>query len=293
MALRVLVHLGVHKTGTTAFQRLMVSNKDAFQENNIVCKVRSPELNQFTRPFVKKIESGCEDLAPEFEYIKSLSQGRRGVLISDEDILGNLRPHAWDKLYPDAHKVVLSLKDMFSASEMMFLVSVRSYADYLNSCYIQRLKLGASDEEAAYTNFYKNKNCSWPEFVERIKLAAAPFPVKIFKYHSGVVSDLASTTADFLGIGRILDKTENKAANPSYSDVAIRIAKIANSELTSAGKKELRRFLERNFPRTPSDKFSVFSDEERAEMSERFSEDWKRLAGTSISTPDPVSMPHE
>ncbi len=183
--MRVILHAGFHKTGTTTVQQ-------ALRRNRAMLK---PHLRVLLRP---RMVAACEaargysasgdalDLAL-FQYeIAQLAEGwgatdPRPLLLASEDLAGHMPGRHGLRDYRAAPALMRGLAETIEAvlpgAEMVFYFSTRAAQPWLASCHAQhlaasRMTLDAGDYAARY-----GASADLDGVVDLISAAVAPWPV--------------------------------------------------------------------------------------------------------------------
>lgn len=254
---KAVIHLGVHKTGTTQLQSTLKINRQALADESIISPTRSA-LNPLSKA-VRSAKRGEEEggsLRDQFGAmyrgeIALLKQeaGRPDLVISDEDMLGMPNLARKEVLYPKAFDAVSLLAKVVEVRQRLWLITIRDLADFIESSYVQQLKMGAHLSMPAYLKRFPAVDLKWSELLQRIAKAVPNSDILSVHLYDGRNTNpkLIGNICDFLG--RLpLPETPPSVANPGYSEKGIALARAANRALdTNEDKRRVRRFIERSF----------------------------------------------
>lgn len=175
--MKVFIHLGAHKTGTTYFQGLMEHNLKVLAKNGIgffpIGKFRRNILPEaLGHPSV----INCLGVRAQESY----SENIENLLVSEENIIGTCpQIIATGRLYPNAGKNI----HRYSGEGVSFLLCVRNMVNFLPSAWAESLRSSSS-----YTSFeefmekVKIENFSWFDVVRNIQQAAEGCKIYVWRY---------------------------------------------------------------------------------------------------------------
>ena len=278
MIKKAVIHLGAYKTGTTSLQHHLRANAKTLSKAGVATIARQPKLLPVSLSLKRKMLNEIRDLEDEWRTLLKMDNASADRLIfSDEDLMDRFRPERWECLYPNAQMTVRGISQSLSETEARFILTIRDYADFLDSCYIQRLKMGMHYSAEDFKSRLHITSFSWVDLVERVRDACHPFGLSVFQFDRHVNERIMHHIQDFLDLPP-LEFKDTKTINDRYSDIAIMVAQIANRSLASAGKKALRKFLQTHMKKKDTDRFTLFSQHERAQLNEKFSADVSRIS---------------
>jgi len=130
------LHLGVHKTASTHLQKYWLSC-NALSEG-----VHCPPL-EAVRAHVTPVAAHAEPavLRGARQWLDEACEGRRRVVLSDENILGSCETNfVRQALYPDARARLERIAQLVGERPLRVLVSVRGYGDYLRSAWCEVIR---------------------------------------------------------------------------------------------------------------------------------------------------------
>ena len=130
------LHLGAHKTASTHLQKYW------FACNALADGVHCPPL-EAVRAHVTPVAAHAAPAALRGarRWLEGLCEGRRRVVLSDENILGTCDANfARQALYPDARARLERLAPLLADRPLRVLISVRGYADYLRSAWCEVIR---------------------------------------------------------------------------------------------------------------------------------------------------------
>jgi len=171
--MKILVHLGVHKTATTFIQSQLANNRAELSDKGYgvagIWVVRKrftylfdklsffdPVWRFLTRPILRR----------RLERIIGKSSTADTFLLSDENLLGLISANYWrGALYPWAGMRVKILKSLFGARETHFFLCIRRYPDYLTSSWLQMASKGKAPAFDKYLEKFPPEGRGWSDIV--------------------------------------------------------------------------------------------------------------------------------
>jgi hypothetical protein len=130
------LHLGVHKTASTHLQKYWLACSARSQG---VHYLRLDEVRSHVTPVAAHAEPAA--LRAARHWLDEACEGRRRVVLSDENILGSCETNfARQALYPDARQRLERIGMLVGDRPLRVLVSVRGYADYLRSAWCEVMR---------------------------------------------------------------------------------------------------------------------------------------------------------
>lgn len=223
----VHLHVGVHKTGSTFLQRVFLASLSESRSTDIVY-LSFADVRRRVTPAVLQASKGIGGLGGvglrdcQAFLVDSMASAE-SILLSDENILGSLYRFSRETgVYPSAHKnlkVIASLLE--STVDIVIYVSVRNYASWLESVYLQFLK--KRKKLILFEDFIRLacvESISWYSLVCRLTDAIPSARIVLWRYEdffddnqrildgiAGILGDAKLTLVDFEG-------------NPSLSVIA-------------------------------------------------------------------------
>lgn len=226
----VILHIGLHKTGTRFLKRLVFAELDSRQFNH------NPEgLWRALRRAVR--EPGNEALADQArEQIRAwrASGDQRTLLLSEPHISGDMYGSHYD--YPDNLALV---QELFPEATVIYVV--RRQSDWLHSAYRQQLVKGVGVPMEVFLNWYdgafRPRVARWvygARNVEALTLrmldiyrdfAAAYGARNVYLFRQedlrGRTAEVQARLAEALGIDSLPASTRRLSQNRSYSALGI------------------------------------------------------------------------
>lgn len=163
---RVVVHLGPHKTGSSAIQKSLDSAPDILERAGI-CFLRNFQTHDVARALAAERFGEAKELLTPLSEIISASPADC-VVLSQEDFCGRLIGNSpRRRTYPKLTKNLRILARLLKPHDVTFAFFLRQEDEWLRSCYHQHLKYRTrfcryEDFEAHY-----GADLSWGSVLER------------------------------------------------------------------------------------------------------------------------------
>lgn len=282
--MKVVLHLGAHKTGSTFIQNTMKENLNLLSGQGVAYFGGEDARINFTRDIVYPA-AGLR--ASELSYDELLincrrllhekAEKHRALFISNENILGYCDLiKSGGYIYPRSSSVLVFLREVLVEWDVKVHFFIRNYADFIESTYIQKIKEGLHYEFEEYRRVCTIEKISWVTAIEDIWSCFGEENVRIVKYEDFKCDqekylDYALGALGCSGVK--LNFTKERDVNPSYSAVALDLAKHANKILKQNDLKDYRGFLTKRFPSNVYGKPPLLSDSEKKEFSKKYMHD--------------------
>jgi hypothetical protein len=283
MAERVVLHLGAHKTGTTALQEFFSSHLEEMSggESDWI------PLLTMRRSYTERLCGDEASIAGVREEIRAMPS--RTVVLSDENIAGPLHQEK-GAIYPDAGSRVGRLSDVLRHELTDIVFVVRNPARYLPSLYLEDMHfaplvpfeqwLGAIDPYTISIHDLLAWRTSVPDHVRTHILS--------YEGRGGGFDDIVRDVAEVVGVERIDDealRSSRSRTNTSISSGDLRAAHLlsrlagpgaAHAFLAKYNRGPLAKARTRLRPFGTS-RFAPFSEDEVAAMTARYRADLEAL----------------
>lgn len=172
--MKVFIHFGAHKTGTTYLQRLMAGNSDFFNRRNsrfLAKKNAKPAINSLIQ-WHWDLNKGADAPENPDEFVKFLKELKSGpgesVFLSYEGLLGRMDLGRTGSIYPSAHLSSKLIKEQLGGCDIKVAFCIRDYSDFVESCYKWLVKDGI---QRSFDKFYEGidkSSLSWIPVVQAL-----------------------------------------------------------------------------------------------------------------------------
>jgi len=197
---KIFIHAGLHKTGTTALQFALNSNRNALQQQGFYYPSSGiPAKYHGHHNFAWQLARDRR-FRPEYGDIRALLKEIEGVkedniILSSEDFESSLlHPHRMQKI---------SNNFLQNNAKVCIVIYIRSQVDYLQSLYFELLKWGLGDEFYAFArrvaSTHKIEYKDWQFLFNYAEIAKTLQPLKgleiVFRDYEDLVDN--NTVSDF------------------------------------------------------------------------------------------------
>jgi hypothetical protein len=279
--MRVVIHVGAHKTGTSLLQRYF---------NDDPLKTRARGISNITRDDASRLVGWGDLLHERPELLANrlrteLAMRPSVVFMSHENTLG--RPFLPDRpgLYPNAAWCADALAKACDGFDPHIVFYVRPVADYLESYYLQTIHQGASHSFEEWYDTLSGPH-RWTPVVQALDDAFGADRV-----HVGDFTEINVSQNQFLeqfmtraGIPQPPTVNYEPVRNPSVSARGLEIALAINPHLkTAAERKAVRLFLQKHFSNQVEDRARPMAEELRRSITEESAEELQALAARAAA----------
>ncbi|WP_139310449.1 hypothetical protein [Photobacterium proteolyticum] len=261
--MKVFLHAGLHKTGSTAIQSYLKLNNDELKYNNIYYDNELSGRSQVDINF-------CIDMDRNIREAYSL--GAVNYIISNERLLGTPR-NGYNTAKDNATLIVNTLQSI-DFVEFELIIFVRRQDDFFKSSYIQQIKQG---ESLSFDEYFNKKVIDSFDWLELYRILHIIFDGRInfleysnkFEYNPHHIYNEADRVFE---LPSELTR-ENKNFNPSYGDLALNIALQFNQKFNGKEKnrnKWLREILQRELNNVNTSKVHIIDNSRLLEITKRY-----------------------
>lgn len=272
------LHIGTHKTGSTAIQHYLHQNKDSLKKNRVHHLHNTGAfkplmlLDSFDRKVISKARA---DLLSSIK--KSGANHGDSIVISWEGFSGNpLLGYSNSSAIAD---LVQKITDGLNAHIIIYL---RRQDAFIQSLYTQSIHEGGSLEFSDFLNRLPKNSFNWLDFIKPYKNALAPEKLHIRSYDSCTSKGPEGLLVDFMSCLGLcyFEASQNRPPTPNrgYSRSALEIARICNVVFTNPEKTMLREVLQRSSAKRLFKDYSLMSPDDRARCAQYFSKTNKQLS---------------
>ncbi|HHX89787.1 MAG TPA: hypothetical protein GX700_08465 [Paracoccus sp.] len=187
--MRIIVHIGAHKTASTHLQMAMGRAGDRLKARGVA--YFGPEaLRRRGLGVPEYLSAGAED-PDHAERIRAAladqppDRPRDRLVLSDENLLGNahnVELIRTARLYPRAPERLARLAPLLPAGEVVLALAIRNPAGFLASAYAQRLMSGRLQTYSDYAQGLDPARLSWADLIERVMAALPRATCHVWRY---------------------------------------------------------------------------------------------------------------
>lgn len=263
----IFFHVGIHKTASTSIQHaLRTSSLDAESEGWVLLRPKIDFLRQIMHAN-EYSQQLSDSLSSRLDLVLARYPNANRIILSYEGLSGE--PTAG---YLNSYVTAQILKTASAGLDAKVILYLRRQDDWLESLYTQTIQQGESHNfEGFLENFFVPGALNYNRMLCDFEHEFGVNNLIVRSYHSppqdGIIADF----------GRIIDSSKLEkftsiAMNPSYSKLAVDIAKFANPNLSISQKRILRSALQGVMSKARCESFSFFKGSERESFMKRFYE---------------------
>ena len=285
---KIYFHIGAHKTASSFLQANLRTHQDAISCAGLDVILRQEILKT---PFAKELGDVAHGRrSPNIVSSKSsknirkiLSRKKGNVLIANEDLISSLKVQDF---YQNIENSVSYICKILPDFDVYFVLYIRRQADYLESVYMQYVHLGRNLKFDRFMKRTEDVDFSWLRVVEGIASGVPQKHIIVRPFET--IREIGSDDffREFLSLCGV-ENTERfeaqkeastgRAANRSYGELGMKIARQVNPMLNEQERKLLRRFLQEYFSTATHPRAVLFSPEARARIFEEYASSNRRL----------------
>jgi hypothetical protein len=272
---KIHLHLGAHKTGTTYMQAALAANREPLAEAGVGFLPLTPFRNAITQNLMSL---GPGEFSARKLIERFLPNGRQtgdgGIVMSDENLIGS--PGELVRtgiLYQNARLRSEQLQRILAGHEVALFFSVRSYDTYFASMYCEALR--HSKEFIRFVDFrarINNERSRWPVVLEEILAGMQPSDVYLWRYE-----DFRPNAAQIirrLAFGRDAPADGGGAERLSFSQTAVDVLTMIADRHGAATAGQLVNTFSDKLPKGAEfETFDPWTDRQRRELTVAYEED--------------------
>ena len=271
---QLLVHIGTHKTGTTAIQNALRANKKLLAKHDCTYVDEAYELSRRLK------ESGLP--GAEFEAVKKAfndlvnrAPGKR-VILSSEQFAGTIL-----KNYTDSSFIAERLRAIFPGHKLSVIVYFRRQDRFIESAYTQFIQQGQSWSFDRFRDFADFSEFDWNTVVESYRKYFKVVDIHIFDRSLLAGGDVVIDFFTWLGLPTDRRLRIIQGSNYGFSRTAVEVARVGNSYLDDTAKQHLYTMLQSRDSRQSYDNNPFFSSQEREALLAHYRPANRKLAAVA------------
>ena len=225
----IKLYIGAHKTATTHLQGILQSNREALHKHHI--KLSTPDTIRET--WMSSFLDYCNtENSHTLEYLRSELPSDKTWLIAEENFSGvSYDLQIYSGIYPHLERRLRSFKHIFESTEIEVFFSVRSYASYYRSSYLEVVR---NKGYIPFSHFYNKSRFESNNWVSVIKQFVSVFPeqkITLWRYEDlKQILPEAINKITGLTIGdQLLSNYKVEITRPSISAKTIHILETLSS----------------------------------------------------------------
>lgn len=180
MTRQVFFHVGAHKAASTTIQNNLKLNRGLLSGSiDLIPVLVSDYPDSYFFRFFLDLSDGTIDCNDEVAFDQMVSKARasfeeiltgldssKSVFFSYEGFLGYCRLHEYKALYPHSRFVFKALRKIASGYDVKVVLIIRRQDAYIESCYLQQLKVGRCLDFNSYFSSLSLDSFSWFRIAE-------------------------------------------------------------------------------------------------------------------------------
>ncbi len=179
----IMLHVGAHRCASTTFQSFLWANRIQLAGEGLTCWTPKRTRDGLMRGLMQ--HPAIISIADERNGLRSIGRmriemdrlsrnGQRGLLISEENLIGSIMNNMLDtRLYPLLRERLMRFEPAFEGRRLRIGLCVRSYEDYWTSCLANLVTRGRMVPDADLLDFLTTQPRRWRTMVRDI---ASVFP---------------------------------------------------------------------------------------------------------------------
>lgn len=235
---RVYIHIGTHKTGSTAIQQAFSKGAEGL--------VRLGFRDDIARDSWTQSDAGnlAAHLRAQIVPSKPLN-----YLLSTERFCGEPLQG-----YADAGVIAPRVQDISRDFDPRIVVFLRRQDDFIESLYTQMIHQGGSQTFPEFLETIRPEIMNWHRLLEDYAAVFGRENIIVRRYHPDFYPEPQSLLTDFCSIvgvdpATLAGKQAAKTPNQGYSREALEVALLCNPHLDESGRGYLRKLLQKISPK--------------------------------------------
>ncbi len=256
---KLFLHIGSHKTGSTAIQQAF---KEGAQGPLGEGLVRLTECELVARATWDPTEG--DKIIAALRAKISKYPGKRFVM-SSEEFSGNPLTG-----YADASVMASRLRGVTRDFDVTVIVFVRRQDDFIESLYTQMIHQGSFESFDEFMQKMRPGCMDWQALLESYAQVFGRENMVVRRYHPDFYPGpdcLLKDFCDIVGVNpEVLKQKLNAVRNQGYSTEAVELARICNPHLDKDHRKMLRKTLQKASPKPVFQSYSYLNPEARQQF---------------------------
>lgn len=291
--MKIVLHLGAHKTASTYLQRRMQTHEDVLAEHGVFYR-GPPDLRVgFPKSVIGRLmQPNPLGMAARNAILEGRSVGAQRIVISEENLLGNLM-NVPTGFYRRPGRILRPAVSELRGADVTVLLSVRAYSTFYPSLYGQMLRARVSTRFRDLKQKFLQQRRGWPAMVADL-MAKMPkeASLRLWKYEDfgEIRRTLYAELAGEAAAQKIKSVQHHNLPGPSTRAIQEIDKKLVAGERLEPSEVEA---IYRSFSKREGHAaFDPWEDQERTLLDERYKRDleelYARWPGAFIQ-PEPTS----
>jgi len=271
----LVLHLGAHKTGTSAIQKYMRDNAALCARNGIAFLDRSKADGLLRWGKQASINAHADELRALIQ--RAEAGGAQHYVISHENVPGRPICDGASRLYPRIRAQAGFLRDALGDWPRKVVFYIRSQPAFLESYYLQTIHEGRFHTFREWRQAMGKVNFSWQPVYDDLCAVFGPENVMLRSFDNDIAEGQAHLLGQFFGAfcdspAEAFDNFAYPAhRNPSIGSKGLEMALLINPLLDSRKERRpVRDFLQEHFSNRDYSRPRLMAPERKVRMAERY-----------------------
>ncbi|MCK4789292.1 MAG: hypothetical protein KAV87_36455, partial [Desulfobacteraceae bacterium] len=275
---KLYLHIGTHKTGTSAIQSALISNAKRLKREGII------HISPW--PFAKNMNITFLNSPPDVNAVQEfrtylLSKKRRyskkqKFVMSYEGFSGSIIDG-----YANSSIIAEVMRKITNGFNVSIIIYLRRQDNFIESAYVQFIQKGESWSFSEFKEKFDQTAFNWLSLVENYARYVGSKNIIVRPYDNEFLTSQGGLLQDFANIiGSESLKNFRKVSNPNmgYTRDALELARLCNPHLSQEDKKHMRQLLQFTNARSVFQKHFYFTPKERERFLDNYLESNAMLA---------------
>jgi len=287
----LLIHIGTHKTGTTAINRFLKGNNKNLANQKACIVELSPKFRSLAKsiPKINEADVGkhSEELSNELHKLIDKQRGRRGKLFNKFFIIWEGFSGSAKKGYPENARLASALQKATSDCKVntRIIMYIRRQDDFISSMYTQIVRDGESKDILEYIEQLPPDNFNWYKLANNYSnsfgkknLIIEPYGRTFFPGRNDILINFcrhAQLNPDKLEFENYKRSLQSNQGWPRH---IVEIARLLNRRLDKAAQRKMRSIFDLIASKETYENYEYFNKKDRIALMKRFTESNSLLA---------------
>jgi len=281
----LFIHIGTHKTGSTAIQRALKAGEVACLNEGLV-RLKCDDLA--ARQSWNQKERGEQADKLRRQINNHQGKGRR-FLISSESFSGDPMTG-----YADAPAIASRLREVTRDFDVSIIVFLRRQDDFIESLYTQKIHEGRSETFQEFLEEINPEEMNWHRLLENYAGEFGRESIIARRYHRECYPNTEDLLVDFCGMVSVapgvLKGRLKTVRNQGFSMEAVELARLCNPRMDGRMRRRLRQILQVISAKPVFQSYDYFDRQTRQQLLTFHEESNARVLRDYIYEPNAVSL---
>lgn len=281
---RVILHLGAHKTATTYIQRVLQHHRRALRQEGVALLlprdlrkddgIKTPSMRLPPDEFAAACQATGQRLREMMAEACTARTSR--LVISEEGMLGSSQINLTQgALYPDLAQRLQALPLDLNHPDTVVMLAVRGYAGFYSSNVTTAVRRGKIMDVARARRLLLSAQRGWGDVVRDIMAYLPQAQMQIWQYEA--FRDLEPAVMTGL-VGRPISHAQESVNRTLSRDAMTCLLDCFGAPSRFDNAKAIIDEMLQRFPiNADNPPYSMWQDDEKSALSERYAKDWEDL----------------